>query len=93
MARVIAPILEKALVLKCISIPDLADDYLDRDGPLAGRIGVALHLSVCGHCRAYVRGLSVTKRLAAESLRAEAPETVLDRIGMGRGDREEGSTL
>lgn len=74
----------------CRKIPDLADGYIDRDGSLADRLRVGIHLRLCGHCRAYVDGIEVTRRLAAASLAAEPTdplvERLLARLGPG-GDR------
>lgn len=78
--------------MKCRTVPDLADDYLDREGPLSVRLGVGWHLVICRHCRAYVRGLDATRRFTAESVRREDTDRVLRAIGAGSpGDRHSGS--
>lgn len=73
--------------MKCRTLPDLADDYLDREGPLSVRLGVRWHLVICSDCRAYVRGLDATRRFAAESVRREDTDRVLRAIGVGSSDR------
>jgi len=73
------------VTIKCRDIPEKANDYVDRDGPVGERLGVALHLATCSHCRTYVRGLRFSRRIAASSFRTEAPEAVVTRLGLGDG--------
>lgn len=73
------------MTIKCRDIPEKANDYVDREGPVGVRLGVALHLATCSNCRTYVRGLRLTRRIAAASFRTEAPDAVVTRLGLGDG--------
>lgn len=44
-------------MLRCREVVDLVASESWRTAPLASRLGLALHLAMCRHCRAYVRGL------------------------------------
>jgi anti-sigma factor ChrR (cupin superfamily) len=71
------------MALKCRDIPDKASNYIDREGPVRDIFGVALHLSICPHCRTYVRGLRAVRKFATASLRAEVPSSLKAALGIG----------
>jgi hypothetical protein len=74
------------VTLKCIQIPALANGYIDRELNLRDRVGVAVHLASCGNCRTYVRGLKLTRDVISQSVRAEVPNTLLNAVGISRGN-------
>ena len=76
-----------SLSLSCSEIPALASDYLAHRLALGQRLKVGLHLLQCEACRAYMRGLARTARLAADGLRGgPAPEALLERLGLGAAE-------
>jgi anti-sigma factor ChrR (cupin superfamily) len=77
-------------VLKCSDIPGLADAYIDREAPLARRVGIAVHLGMCGHCRTYVDSLRITRRLIAASQHAAADEAFVASLAGMRSGRDGG---
>lgn len=74
-------------MLRCIDIPSRADGFVDGDGPLGERASVALHLTICSHCRTYVRGLRATRRLLADSFAEPAPDALVADLSRPRPDR------
>lgn len=67
-------------MLRCIDIPSRTDGFVDGDAPLTERAAVAVHLAVCGHCRRYVHGVRITRRLIADSFRSEPVAERVDRV-------------
>jgi len=61
-------------MLKCRDIATQASDYLDDNLTLKQRLAVALHLLICGKCRAFIRHL----RLALDYYRRLPPGTLSD---------------
>jgi anti-sigma factor RsiW len=47
-------------MLSCREVTDKASDYLDAALPPGQRMALRLHLSVCRHCRRYLRQLRAT---------------------------------
>ena len=60
-------------MLKCREIATQASDYLDDNQTLRQRLAVAVHLLICGQCRAFIRQL----RLALVYYR-RVPQQALD---------------
>ncbi|MBC8129742.1 MAG: zf-HC2 domain-containing protein [Rhizobiaceae bacterium] len=77
--------------LRCSEIPDRANAYIDRETSVIDYLKVASHLATCPNCRTYVRGLRVTRTLAAASLVAEMPEELRRRLD--RGDHRSDDNL
>lgn len=81
-------------MLTCREIPALASDLVDGELPFVQRARAGLHLALCPHCRTYVRGLSATIRLTADSLQREldsaAADRVIDALAKAGGTRPEG---
>lgn len=46
-------------MLTCQELTELVTDYLEGKMPLGRRLSFLLHLSMCKHCRAYVRQVKV----------------------------------
>lgn len=67
-------------MLTCSEIPALASDLIDGQLPLVQRARVQLHLALCPNCRTYVRGLSASIRLTAESLQRDHDTAAADRV-------------
>ncbi|WP_033057009.1 hypothetical protein [Sinorhizobium arboris] len=74
-------------MLKCREIPDLASDFVSRDGSKRTNFMVALHLLQCRHCRTYVRGMKTVTRLAAASLDDDVPGDLYGKLGLNAPDR------
>jgi len=59
-------------MLKCRDIANQASDYLDDNQTLRQRLAVAVHLLICGHCRAFIRQLRLAlvyyRRLPVQTL-------------------------
>ena len=47
-------------MLSCKEITEKADDYLDRNLPLATRMSFRMHLFLCNRCSRYLDQLKVT---------------------------------
>jgi hypothetical protein len=63
-------------MLKCRDVSEMASDYLDSGLTLRARLGMRLHLALCGMCRAYLDQLRKTTRLLGQgTLPPAAPET------------------
>ncbi|MCG5486527.1 MAG: hypothetical protein KK482_22905 [Sinorhizobium meliloti] len=75
-------------MLKCREIPDLASDFVSRDGSKRTNLLVALHLLQCRNCRTYVRGMKIVTRLAAASLDDDVPGDLYATLGLTAPDRE-----
>lgn len=73
---------------KCRDIAHHASDYLDGHLSRWQRLGFALHLLMCGHCRAFLRqlrlALSLYKQLPEPEL---TPEQAASIVGQVLGDR------
>lgn len=58
-------------MLKCRQVSEQASDYIDRQQTPMQRAGFLLHLLMCGHCRAFIQQLKITreygKKIASES--------------------------
>lgn len=61
-------------MLKCRDIAAKASDYLDNNQTLRERLAVAMHLLICGKCRAFIRHM----RLALVYYRHIPPKTLSD---------------
>ena len=57
-------------MLSCREITELATEYAEGSMGLYDRVRFLMHLSMCGHCRRYVRQLKETVRTVG---RLEAP--------------------
>ncbi|VTZ63616.1 zf-HC2 domain-containing protein [Sinorhizobium medicae] len=75
-------------MLKCREIPDLASDYISRDGSKRTNLQVALHLLACSNCRTYVRGMRIATRLASTSLQNDVPGDLYEKLGLNAPDRD-----
>jgi predicted anti-sigma-YlaC factor YlaD len=74
-------------LLICREIPDVASDYISREGSKRTRLMVAIHVAQCSNCRNYIRGLRIARRIAAESLRGSVPTALLQNLGPSNPDR------
>jgi hypothetical protein len=74
-------------LLICKEIPDVASDYISREGSKRTRLMVAIHVAQCSNCRNYIRGLKISGNLAAESLRGPVPTALLQNLGLDIPDR------
>jgi len=74
-------------MLKCKDIANHSGDYLDHRLPFSQRLGVWLHIMMCGHCRRYLRYLKVISALLSTTKQQEENEVPVDKI-MARIDRE-----
>lgn len=72
----------------CRQIPDVASDYIDREGSKGTLVSVALHLATCRACRSYVRGLKTTRSITAMSLAGPVPDALLVTLGLKDPDRD-----
>jgi hypothetical protein len=78
--------------LKCRDIAHLASDYLDHQMSFRARLILALHLLVCGHCRAFIHQLRLALRSYPGLQRPALPEAqaqaltaqVLHKVGEDR---------
>ncbi|AJE23617.1 anti-sigma factor family protein [Azotobacter chroococcum] len=57
-------------MLKCREVTELGSEIIDRRLSFRTRLAVLAHLSLCPHCRLYLRQL----RLTAETLQRLPPE-------------------
>ena len=73
-------------MLTCREVPDIASDYISREGSRRTRVMVAYHLTRCRNCRAYIRSLKTVRSLAAESLAGPAPPALLQTLGLDTRD-------
>lgn len=70
-------------MLSCQEITALATAYVEGDLPLGARMRFLMHISMCKHCRLYVRQLRLTVRtvsripMPVESLPPEVREALL----------------
>lgn len=62
------------MMLKCRDIALQADSYLERQLTLRQRMAVALHLLMCGRCRAFLRHM----KLALAQYRSLTPGSATD---------------
>lgn len=69
-------------MLTCRQVPDIASDYISREGSTRTRLMVAFHLTQCSNCRAYIRSLKTVRSLSAESLRGPVPPALLQTLGL-----------
>lgn len=74
-------------MLTCREIPDLASDYIDREGTARSRMMVKVHLAMCSRCRDYVRGLKIARNMTAESLKGSVSPDLLNTLGLKDPDR------
>lgn len=75
-------------MLRCSEIPDLASDYIGREGSTRTRMMVSLHLAQCKNCRTYVRGLKMTRSLVTQSVREPVSDELLQALGLKSPDRD-----
>jgi anti-sigma factor ChrR (cupin superfamily) len=75
-------------MLSCDDIRDLGAAYPDGDLPWRTRLGIRVHLLLCGPCRDTVRRIRSLRRLLAGLPRLAPPTPVRARTG-----REFGSPL
>lgn len=75
-------------MLSCREIPEIASDYINREGSTRTRVMVSLHLAQCKHCRTYVRGLKITRSLVSESVREPVADELLLTLGLKTPDRD-----
>lgn len=47
-------------MLSCKDITELLTEYLEGEMSLAGRVQVRMHMTMCGHCRTYLKQLKLT---------------------------------
>ncbi len=52
-------------MLRCRDVPELATALMEDGLPLRTRLGLRLHLAMCGMCRAYIDQLRKTRALLA----------------------------
>ena len=71
-------------MLKCRDIAHQSSDYLDGNLGLGQRMGVTMHLLMCGKCRAFIRhlrtALEVYAKLPARHLDDEETAVLVERI-------------
>ncbi|MDR0782062.1 MAG: anti-sigma factor [Pseudomonadales bacterium] len=60
-------------MLKCHDIAHLASDYLERQMSLRARLALALHLLLCGKCRAFIQQLRIALALYPQLKRPVLP--------------------
>ena len=74
-------------MLKCRDIATVASDYLDANQTLKQRLAVAMHLLICGHCRAFIRHLRLAlvyyRRLPVQTL-DDAEAAVITQRAIGK---------
>lgn len=75
-------------MLSCREIPDIASDYISREGSTLTRMMMSLHLAQCKDCRTYVRGLKITRSLISESVREPVTDELLQTLGLKNPDRD-----
>jgi hypothetical protein len=81
-------------MLPCKAVVGLVGSGEWRDAPLTRRLGLALHLAMCRHCRAYVRSLrrigDAARRLyGTQPVDPERAARVLDAVrGAARHSRD-----
>jgi hypothetical protein len=66
-------------MLTCRDVTELATEYQERALPLRRRLGMRLHLLMCGACRRYLAQL----RTVAAALRRLPPEAPPDAVQQG----------
>ena len=62
-------------MMSCREVTELASQYVDRELPIAKRMAMRMHVTMCVHCRRFVRQLRATLELL-RSL-GEPPEPVV----------------
>lgn len=73
-------------MLKCREIAQLGSDYLDHGLSRGQRFSLALHLLMCGHCRAFIRHLKLSLQFYArlsdedEQLSSEETEDIARKV-------------
>lgn len=70
----------KEIMPTCKEVVDVLTEYVEGDLPEADRSGLERHLADCPMCRAFLSTYRASSALARESLRAEVPEALSDRI-------------
>ena len=70
-------------MLSCKEITELVTDYLEGRLSLGQRLRFQLHLGTCRHCRAYLRQMRMTIRVAGRLSDEPLPETLQAEL-MGR---------
>ncbi len=75
-------------MLSCREIPNIASDYISREGSKRTRLMMSLHLAQCKNCRTYVRGLKITRSLVSDSIRGPVADELLQTLGPKNPDRD-----
>lgn len=75
-------------MITCGDVPDIASDYISREGSPRTRLTVAIHLRHCGSCRTYVCGLKIARHIVAERLRSSVRATLYQNLGLNSPDRD-----
>lgn len=75
-------------MLSCRDIPEIASDYINREGSMRTRMMMSLHLAQCRNCRSYVGGLKITRSLISESVRGPVADELLQTLGLENPDRD-----
>jgi len=76
-------------MLRCKDIANHSGDYLDHRLPFNRRLGVWLHIMMCGHCRRYLRYLKTLTTLLSTAGQQKEDKLLVDKI-MARIEREKG---
>lgn len=81
------------IMLKCRDIAHRSSDYLDDNLALGQRIGVTMHLFMCGKCSAFIRHLRTAldyyARLPEVPLGDEETAVVVEHIFARHAERSE----
>lgn len=67
-------------MLSCKEITELVTEYLERRLPLGQHLKFWVHISMCGHCRRYLRQMRMTVRLASHQPVAPPSPEVRDAL-------------
>ncbi len=67
-------------MLTCRAVIARLSDYLGRELGVLDAVRISLHLAACRPCRAYLRTLRATVRLAGQAADVEMPEEMKTRL-------------
>jgi anti-sigma factor RsiW len=67
-------------MLTCQQLTELVTDYVEGKLPLVQRLSFYMHVSMCPHCRAYIRQMKMTKRAVGALPKEPLPDDLRDAL-------------
>lgn len=77
------------MLLTCKQVSDTASDFLEGPTTLTQHIKLRLHLTICIHCRRYLKQLRLSMGVVSNSARAPTPSKEdIEMLVSQLGDRD-----